>query len=328
MPILRRIEDPHLVYTEAFRHLKVDGAPPVVVTSRLKGLTSQYYPMRAFISALAAVLLIIDIYCARPWRQTVLVREFWNIPLLITWPLAWPFARSILFNINHNLTSADDTLPRPIRFLVRLGFRFVLFDGANSVTRFPIALRSAFLTPLFPSVAQPIIRAGKGPPFRVGLMGSINSIEEESLQFFYQLSRIASAENVVLCYGARDLLPKQLARIDGIEIVDTRSRASFCTYLASLQIAIFVATPQSYFYRHSGSVMDAVTAGIVPVAPNFPVLQSQISNPLPVGVAYDGAGSLPGAVDSAISLLGTLSTNRSKWHDARKSIDIAAVQKP
>lgn len=328
MPILRSTEDPHLVYAEAFRNLTVDGMAPVVVSSRLKHFTSPLYPVRALLSVLAALLLVVDIYRAKPWRKAVLVREFWSIPLMLTSPLVLPVARQVLFNINHNLTGAGEDLPRPIRLLARLGFRFVLFDGATSVSHFPYALRGAFLAPLFPSVARPKLRVAHGPPVRVGLIGSIASIERESVQFFDQISRIASTEGVILCYGARDVLPKQLARVARVEIVDTRSRVSFRTYLASLDIAIFVANAESYFHRHSGTVMDAVSEGVVPVVPNFPVLQSQISTPFPVGVAYDGADALPGAVDSAVSLLKILSANRLAWHYARKSTDIVAGRKP
>lgn len=324
MQILHRTEDPHLVYTEALARLTVDGAPPKVVTSRLKRFSSPHYPVRAVISALAALLLVVDIYRARPWRQAVLVREFWNIPLLITSPLVWPLARRILFNINHNLTGAGGAVPRPIRFLARIGFRFVLFDGATSVARFPSELRSAFIAPPFPSVALPQMRVRHGQPFRVGLVGSLASINNQSTRFFDQLARIVDTENVVLCYGARDFLPHQLAQINGVQIVDTRSRENFRTYLYSLDIAIFVASADSYFHRHSGTVMDAVSAGVVPVVPSFPVLLSQVSNPCQVGIAYCGLDALPGAVDRAVASLDALSNNRLGWHNARKNPDVVA----
>ncbi len=322
MPILHRTEDPHQVYTEAFRHLRVDGQPPIVVSSRLKAYTSSYYPIRVVLSALAALFLVVDIYRARPRQQAVFVREFWTIPLLVTAPLIWPVARSVLFNVNHNLTGASESVPCAIRLLARLGFQFVLFDGASSVAHFPAQLRPSLHTPLFPSVAPPKPRLRHAMPFRVGLVGSIASIGAENEHFSRQLIQIANDDDIQLYYGARDDLPEPLRRIDGVRIVDTRSRENFRAYLELLDIAIFFASAESYYYRHSGTVMDAVSSGVIPVVPGFPVLRSQVSMPCPVGVHYDALDELPYAVRNAVAELKTLSTNRTVWHGARAKAEI------
>ncbi|MBI6630994.1 hypothetical protein [Pontibaca salina] len=322
MPILHRTEDPHQIYTEAFRHLSVNGQPPIVVASRLKAYTSSYYPVRVVLSALAALFLVVDIYRARPRQHAVFVREFWTIPLLVTAPLIWPVARSVLFNVNHNLTGASDSVPWPIRLLARLGFQFVLFDGASSLAHFPAQVRPSLHTPLFPSVAPPRPRLGHALPIRVGLVGSIGSIGAKNELFFRKLTQIANEEDIELYYGARDDLPEPLRLIDGLRIYDTRSRENFRAYLELLDIAIFVASAESYYYRHSGTVMDAVSSGVIPVVPGFPVLRSQVSMPCPVGVYYDAFNQLPNAVCNAVAEFKTLSTNRTTWHGARAMAEI------
>lgn len=317
MPIFRRIEDPHMVYEEAFGDLLVDGRSPTVVTSRFKSFTSSSYTMRVLLSGLSAVGLVFDIYAARARGGTVFVREFWNIPLLLTAVLVWPMAGSVLFNINHNLSNLRAGVPTSIQCLAGMGFRFVLFDGGSFASQLPKRLRQAFCTPLFPSVAAVRPRTAARPPYRIGLVGSIASIAGESERFFDQLSRIAMGGDVELCYGRRGEVPAQIELIPSVRIVDTGSRSDFTAYLHSLDIAIFVATKRDYFYRHSGTVMDAVSAGVVPIVPDFPVLASQVTKPVPVGLPYETIDELPDLVRRALSELARLSGNRVDWHAAR-----------
>jgi len=326
MPFLRRVEDPHLVYGEAFVHLSIDGCPPNVVESRFKRLTSSSYSLRAALSGLAALGLVFDIYAARARGGTVFVREFWNIPLLLTALMIWPVAGSVLFNMNHNLANARAGLPAPIQWLAGMGFRFVLFDGGSFANQLPDRLRQGFYTPLFPSVAAAEPRTPAQPPYRVGVVGSITSIAEESEHFFGQLRQVGAESDVELCYGRRGQVPAQIEQIPGVRIVETSSRSEFAAYLQSLDVAIFVAKKRDYFYRHSGTVMDAVSAGVVPIVPSFPVLVSQVMQPVPVGLSYDNIDILPEVVRRAVSQLAPLSRNRADWHEARahSAISLAA----
>ena len=317
MPILSRVEDPHQVYADAFRHLLVDGQMPIVIVSRLRQFTSSYYLVRAILSVLSALLLVVDIYRAWPGRQKIFVREFWTIPLLVTAPLLIPFSGSVLFNINHNLTSNQNGLPWPIFILARLGFQFVLFDGAGSVEAFPESVKGAFKTPLFPCSSTPHHRQMDKKLCRIGIMGSIASIEEAGADLVNHLEQLGNDSGFTLCYGARGRIPQPLGALSQLEIIDSYSRAEFQAYLETLDFAIFVASARSFYHRHSGTVMDAVVSGVIPIVPAFPVLESQISNPAQVGRSFRDYEELVEIIQSARENPETLANNREGWSNAR-----------
>ena|GEM_PF-3238161 len=326
MRILRTVADPHLIYHEAFEHLTIAGHPPGIVTARLKSVTSDFYPIRVIVVILSALALVLDIYLTRLRHKTVLVREFWNVPLLATAPLLWPVRRSVYYNINHNLTGDNRILPRPIALLARAGFRFVLLDGEICKPDFPPALREVFYTPLFPSVAAPKGRASPGHPPRLGLAGDLVKLAAEDGALFDQLDALSRDGVVQLCFGKRDIVPDRVQRMENVQIIDTASREDFGAYLASIDIILFVADPVTHYRRHSGTVMDAVSAGVIPLVPDFPVFRSQVRNPCPVGDTYASYDSLPATINAMVATLDAFAQNRPDWHRAREKCAISPIE--
>ena len=313
-----RVNDPHAVYEEAFEHLQINNAPPLLISSRLKNFSSPHYFGRVLLSLSGAFFLVVDIYRARPWQNVVLVREFWSLPLLLVAIFIWPVSRHVLFNINHNLVGAGSKAPLAIRVLARCGFSFVLFDGASTVDKFGSRYTKTFHTPLFPSVTLPETRVSASKPYKIGIVGSNVSIEASSNKFFEELDYISRDSRFKLLYGFRNYVPEAISKLDDIELIDTHSRESFKKYLSSLDFVVFVAQHETYYYRHSGTVMDAIANGVIPIVPEFPILKSQVSCPCHVGKTYNTQAGLAHAVESALQNRDTLVANQLSWHEARK----------
>jgi hypothetical protein len=86
-------------------------------------------------------------------------------------------------------------------------------------------------------------------------------------------------------------------------------------------ILIF-ADKSKYFYRHSGTIMDAVACGVVPVVPNLPILASQVLEPAQIGVIYESVTTIPEAIEMVVSSLRMTIKNQQRYKDERSRVYI------
>jgi hypothetical protein len=109
---------------------------------------------------------------------------------------------------------------------------------------------------------------------------------------------------------------------EGITVVDTSSHADYLRFLSTADAVLVFADADKYYARHSGTVMDAIACGAVPIVPDLPVIASQVHNPEVVGITYPDLSDLKAYVIKAIEEREAFAINRLAYFKARGSIEL------
>jgi hypothetical protein len=113
------------------------------------------------------------------------------------------------------------------------------------------------------------------------------------------MGRIAEIPDTDLLIGLRKPTPWIQDSGLVVNVIGTESRVEYLTFLRTIDVLILFARKDRYYCRHSGTIMDAVACYAIPVVPNFPVLASQITLPVQVGLAYDGLEEIVSTIANA-----------------------------
>jgi len=272
------------------------------------------------------IIMTFDLLASVRHGHITVAREFWNVPLLIVSPLLFLFRRRMYFNINHNLSSLPHRFPLSVVLLSGLGFRFILFDGCLATAKFSSAIKRQFSTPLFPvsiesaSEETPALHSDKR--FAVGVVGDFRSEKGDTEGLTQIMAGIAEIPGVDLTIGLRG--PTLAIERAGLaaQFISTRSRSEYLAFLRNIDVLILFARKDRYYCRHSGTIMDAIACYATPVVPNFPVLTSQISRPVQVGLTYDGLTEIIDTIVDACRNRCVLRENIPRYLRARNSIDL------
>jgi hypothetical protein len=318
--------DPHIVLTDALAALHVDGQKPSIVKSRLSTVRAQVRPVRFALVLASMAVMVVDIWQAVRRSRHVVVREFWNVPLFCFAFLLFPLRKRVLFNINHNLSGLPRRFPFSILILGILGFRFMLFDGEAALEYIPRRIRRAFAFPLFPCMPR-VDLAARSPRVRnvrpvVAVVGDLRSEKGDAAQISKILSALALDQRWDIFLGHRRQLPMQFHLAANITLVSTASHDKYLELLSIADVVVVFAERDRYFCRHSGTIMDAITCGAIPLVPALPVFASQVGNPAKVGETYRALGDLEDGINRAISLSRNLTGQRNQYFRARGLVNV------
>ena len=81
-----------------------------------------------------------------------------------------------------------------------------------------------------------------------------------------------------------------------IKFVDTSDYAAYVGFIRSLDVLIVNLRRADYWFRTSGVVQDALSAGVFTVVNDYPVVRSQVQNPVIVGAVYSDLNDLAGVL--------------------------------
>lgn len=313
--------DPHTILSAAFEKCLIHGHKPVVVKSRFARLHSKIRAVRLVLICLAMPLMVLDIWVAALTRKPIVVREFWNLPLAAVCLLLWPLRHRIMFNINHNLSGLPQQFPASLRRMATMGFHFILFDGSDAAKQFPAEVLPAFHFPLFPCVVGSAARAPGSPPV-LAVVGDFRAEKGDPVKIRTLIKTLAKDTRWTVHIGKHGNKAALFGNDEGITIVDTSSHADYLSFLSTADIVLVFADSTQYYVRHSGTVMDAIACGAVPIVPNLPVIASQVSNPDAVGITYSDLSDLEACVIKAISGREVFATNRPTYFDERQSVEL------
>jgi hypothetical protein len=320
-----RVSDPHEVLDEALKGLLINDRPPVLVKSRLLDVSSRFVAVRILIVAARSVAMTADVIRAASGGRHVVAREFWNVPLLLMAPVLIPWRKRILWNVNHNLRSDAGACPLALSLAARLGFIFLMFDGSVAMATFPVHVQRAFLTPLFPVID----RAGNGRArggTTVSLVGDMRPEKVSIPELELVVRSLAGIPGVTVQIGARGApvakLPTDAA------VADTSKRESYLDLLRSSDVVVVLARREAYYYRHSGTVLDAIACGAWPVVPAFPVLGVQVGQPVRVGSTYESISEIVSVVKDALASPNSIEGQRAKYFAGRGSLNLHLGERP
>jgi len=263
------------------------------------------------------VSLIFNLYKIR--RRRILLREFSTVPLLAVWPLLWPLRKRLFFLVHHNLQWAERQWTERccLNLLLRLGLRCAFLErvppgfgkGPARHLALPFPMPEVTLAERGPAEAVPVIgvagwyRAEKG-------MDELISLLQEQLPEFRLLVGIPN--------------PEAAEHLSALT-VNTAAKEDYLRMLARCDVLVQNGARESYFHRASGPAADAVACSTAVVAPDFPLLRSQLRTPVPVGEVFDGLENLPAAVRVAVEKARAGAYDFEAYREARSARALARV---
>lgn len=282
--------DPHKILSEIFIHATINNHPALLISykpitnnaqTRLKSLCyifSMHYSM----------ILTILHECKINKLRYFIVREFSNIALLFFCPLILKHRKKIVFNINHNLKDVSNGFPKSIYLLALLGFNFLMLDGDLICNYIPRKIKNKFIFFPFPTRKRDTpIRLNKRETTKIGIVGDFRDEKAPLGIVSTMIADLTTLPNTNILIGYRtEKVIRQLLLPQCVTVISTESEKEYESFLHQLDILIIFAKRNSYFSRHSGTIIDAASYGVIPVVPSLPVFESQILTPLQIGVTY------------------------------------------
>jgi hypothetical protein len=143
-----------------------------------------------------------------------------------------------------------------------------------------------------------------GAPLRIGILGILRADKpvEPLLDILQACAK--ARPNVQLAFGSpRWQVPERLQQAlaeRGIEYADTDQPEQYNVFVHSLDIVVAWFERDSFYFRPSGILNDAIAGGCFVVAPDYPVLSVQMCVPARCGEPCPDLAGLPQALERAI----------------------------
>jgi glycosyltransferase involved in cell wall biosynthesis len=233
----------------------------------------------------------------------IFVREFVTWPLLLAVPLWWWKRRRVIFLTNHNYQFAIRSVAQRFALisLLRCGAKLAALElSVHSRIRVPPNVHNIIVP--FPIGAWTGGgRAGRGSAagkkrFRVGVLTSFRR-EQRAEELITCLAQAVAAradwEIVVASHyhGPLRAVEAQVAAVHALT-----NDEDYWSTLAGFDVAVFYYERESYEYRTSGIVADAIACGTPVICPNYPVMARQVNWPEPMGKVYETLAELPALI--------------------------------
>ena len=307
-----RTKDNHEILNDALSKVVFVGYNSEIIKNDFANLTSDFKFFRILLVIARSIKLLSIIPKVVFDRSRVyVIREFSNYSILFLSPFLFIARNNIFLNINHNLISSDYSLPIPIKFLCKMGFKFIFFDGEFALSAFSPVYRSNFITPLFP-ISDRNNSDSKLDNSKFMIVGVVGDMREEKINIedfeeFLINTLKKPGFKIKLGVSSNNHNKSNHYKSLGVEVSSTYSKEDYFDFLKSLDVLIIFAKSERYYYRHSGTIMDAVSFGVIPIVPNYPIFKSQISNPFQVGTTYQNISELNDVIRSLVK-------DRKKFH--------------
>ena len=318
--------DPHIILNRAFERLQIKNEKIIFVQSRIVNLDSKFYLIKLILVFIRSVFQVYDIFLLIiKFKKTIIVREFSNYAMLLFSPVLFLFRKHILFNINHNLIGTNFNNFLPIKIMCSMGFRFLLLDGSIAVSRLPKVMRTKLLTPYFPLTCQ-VYKSRKiliKKKNRVlGIAGNARLKGTDMAQIQKVIRNLAKIKNWNIHVSNFFKNKIYFTNYKNIKFFDTRSRKKYLKFLSSSDAILIIANKKDYFYRNSGSIMDSISCGAVPIVPRFPVFISQVNKPKKIGLVYESLENINEVLSAFNSSIDVLIQNRKRYFFERQIVNI------
>jgi hypothetical protein len=296
---VQAIPDIHGVY-DFFQRVTLGGKPVTV----LSWPSTRFHvfwprPLKKLLPAFNHFAMLFALLGARRDRVAV-VREFDNVWFLLLAPAFWLFRRRLVLNVNQNFTRpvGAGTRARALKVLARLGFRLLWLDGAPALPDIrPHFPRLEVCAPLFPALDRrsAASRMRTDEAFTVGLVGYFREDKggvAQAVALALELSTIAGVRVAAGFWNQAQRSEFCAAAGAKVETCSTYEVADYHAFLGRCHAIVVLAERDAYYYRHSGILMDCIAHGTLPICPAYPLLESIVMRPVPVGAVYDEHESL------------------------------------
>lgn len=262
--------------------LKVPMHIPKSYKKKFNGVFSEF-----FFKLLAHILLFSRVRANS--SQKIIVREFLTIPLFICIPILWLYRNRLYFLCQHNLAFAHKKKSHrfSLKALHLLGFKFIVYDDVALWSFISSVNKNIFSLPHpLPNIKQSStsstltlgfignFRKEKSPEWAINellLLMNDTSVQQE----FCLLLGSPSMEFLNVFKGNKDVIT-----------IDTTDYKDYLQALTQCDVLILPYEKESYSYRNSGVLAEAVATGTAIVIPCIPGLIEQLCTPSKVGECY------------------------------------------
>jgi hypothetical protein len=206
-----------------------------------------------------------------------------------------------------------------------MGFRFLLLDGSIAISRLPKVMRAQLLTPYFPLTCQGYKSRKifiKKKKRILGIAGNARLKRVDIVRFQKVIRNLAQIKNWNIHISNSIKNKDYFANCKNIKFFNTRSRKEYLKFISSSDAILILANKKDYFYRNSGSIMDSISCGAVPIVPRFPVFISQITKPAKIGLAYESIENINKVLSTFNSSIDVLIKNRKRYFFERQIVNI------
>lgn len=318
--------DPHLSLNEGFKRLKIKDEKVLFVKSRIVNYDSNLHLIKLSLVFIRSVIQLYDIFfLIIKFRKTIIVREFSNNAMLLFSPILFLCRKHILFNINHNLIDFNLNSFSPIKIMCKMGFRFLLLDGSLAVSSFPKSIRTQFLTPYFPltrRVNNSYKISIKTKKRILGIAGNARLKGINIACIHKIIKNLSKIKNWDIHISNSFNTHNNLKTIKNIKFFNTKSHQKYLNFLSSCDAILILANKKDYFYRNSGSIMDSISCGAVPIVNSFPVFISQINKPVKIGLAYESLEKINQVLSKFNTSIPALIKNRNRYFSERRIVNV------
>lgn len=242
-------------------------------------------------------------------KDLIIVREFLNVPLALSWPLCFWLRKKILFIINHNLQRAHASKLEAIflKLLFKLGMRPLFLEADAGLVELNVdLLNNCFLILPIP-ILKPCLKSTRDSNFTVGIIGD-NRREKKVSDVLEILHEICQKNGMAILLGSTDesLLEEWGRR--GAKTINTVDPSNYELAFSLADVIVLNYDKAAYYYRSSGVICDAIAANTVVVCPDYPVLKEQINRLGLAGISFSDTTEIE-------SILLNIQNNYSEFED-------------
>ena len=270
--------------------------------------------------------LSIIFYLKLKKNKLVILREFNSLIILLLILLPKKFKSKIILFINHNITTPNSLIKNLIFNNKTTGLKFLIYDGLKIKHLFNYPKN--IYTPLFPINIQKelitktinLLKSKLKNEYSVGISLSLNKkshsrISEKKLSLISKLLK----KNINLKIFSREskIISKLLPRNKLLKVINTNTKEKYIEAISETTLFLIYdsSVESSYKYRHSGSIMELITHGCIPIIPNLTLLNSQVNNPCETGFVYQINSDIDALAKTIINKIKLLELNQEKYID-------------
>lgn len=150
---------------------------------------------------------------------------------------------------------------------------------------------------------QPQERLNETDTIKIGIVGIIRADKPINKLIEQAQKYVDSNSDVELIIGTPiNQKPKYLDE-SLITVIDTTKEENYLKTLQQIDILLIHYDKERYYYRTSGVISDAASAGCYIVASDYPVIKHQINYPVTIGSTFNNFEELPTILETAISFV-------------------------
>ena len=263
-------------------------------------------------------------------KDAVIVAGFTTPFLLLVFLISYHYSSKVFLLIHHNCQEATrNIICKNILFLAcKFNYRFLLFESEIALNKlgFVGQENNNFIVVPHPVQILKIVNKKKHhSTLMVGIVGSIRA-EKKTNDLLKKLLLIKDRSRIKfdILLGCPDFSGIEPSVLKKVIQINTSDYKEYLRALSYCDILVINYSPERYFFRCSGVVSDAVSAGTYVIAPDFPLLRHQIYYPAKIGNVFNNVDDLESVLLATFQLMSNGKKNPFGAHRRFRSAEVIA----